>query len=217
MEKQTDLTTDSGKQHDFHPNRVGRVITLAMEEILGNTEVIALLKLVDHPVSIKNNSPYDQDLEFPFVHFSRLLVGLEKAYGARAGHGLAQRIGRACFILGLHEFGPELGLNDLAFRLLPLQMKLKTGSETFAAYFTILTGNRVSLDMDERYILWKMEQCPMCRERQAGAPCCYWMVGLLQEALFWVSAGKYFEVEERECMACGDDLCTFRIGRIPTG
>ena len=144
-------------------------------------------------------------------------VGLESAYGPRAGRGLAVRVGRACFKYGLREFGPELGLTDLAFRLLPLQAKLKNGSEAFAALFNNFTDQRVRLDRDEKYIYWHIERCPLCWERQAKAPCCHLAVGLLQEALFWVSGGKYFEVEEKKCIACGDSACTILIDRTPIG
>ena len=125
-----------------------------------------------------------------------------------AGRGLALRVGRACLKYGLREFGPELGLTDLAFRLLPLQTKLKTGSEAFAALFNKYTDQQVRLERDEKYIFWHIERCPLCWERRTESACCHLAVGLLQEALFWVSGGKYFEVEEKKCIACGDSTCT---------
>jgi predicted hydrocarbon binding protein len=217
MENQTDLLTDSGKPQYFYPNRMGRVILLAMEEILGHSGVNALLNLVDLPGYINKYPPYNQDLHFPFNHISQIQVGLETAYGPRAGRGLAVRIGRACLKYGLREFGPELGLTDLAFRLLPLQAKLKNGSEAFATLFNNFTDQRVRLERDEKFLYWHIERCPLCWERHADAPCCHLAVGLLQEALFWISAGKYFEVEEKKCIACGDSTCTIVIDRTPMG
>jgi hypothetical protein len=40
-------------------------------------------------------------------------------------------------------------------------------------------------------------------------------VGVLQEGLYWVSGGKYFLVEEKKCIACGDSTCTIVIERTP--
>jgi predicted hydrocarbon binding protein len=57
----------------------------------------------------------------------------------------------------------------------------------------------------------------VCWGRRAEAPCCHLAVGLLQEALFWVSGGKYFEVEEKKCVACGDSACTIVLDRTPMG
>jgi predicted hydrocarbon binding protein len=217
MEENTDPFDDSGTQQYFYSNRMGRVILLAMEEILGHSGVNAVLNLANLPEYINDYPPYNQDLNFPFEHISHLQVALESAYGPRAGRGLAVRVGRACLKYGLREFGPELGLTDLAFRLLPLQTKLKNGSEAFAALFNNFTDQQVRLERDEKYIYWHIERCPLCWERQASGPCCHLAVGLLQEALFWVSGGKYFEVEEKKCIACGDSTCTILINRTPMG
>jgi predicted hydrocarbon binding protein len=217
MENSIDLSNNSGKQKYFYSNRMGRVILLAMEEILGHSGVNAVLNLVKLPEYINNYPPFTQDLHFPFEHISQLQVGLEEAYGTRAGRGLVVRVGRTCLKYGLREFGAELGLTDLAFRLLPLQTKLKNGSEAFAALFNNFTDQRVCLDRDEKSIYWNIKRCPVCWGRQTDSPCCHLAVGLLQEALFWVSGGKYFEVEEKKCVACGDSACTIVIDRIPMG
>ena len=144
----------------FYPNRMGRILLLAMEEILGHSGVNAILNLVNLPDYINNYPPYNQDFNFSFEHISLLQVGLENAYGPRAGRGLAVRVGRASFKYGLREFGPELGLTDLAFRLLPLPTKLRTGSEAFAALFNNYTDQRVRLERDEKVIYWHIERCP---------------------------------------------------------
>ncbi len=167
MENHTDLPANPDKKQYFYPNRMGRVVLLAMEEILGHGGVNAVLNLADLPAYINDYPPYNQDLQFPFTHISHLQTGLESAYGPRAGRGLALRVGRACLKYGLREFGPELGLTDLAFRLLPLQTKLKTGSEAFAALFNDFTDQQVRLERDEKYIYWHIERCPLCWERQA--------------------------------------------------
>ena len=39
---------------------------------------------------------------------------------------------------------------------------------------------------------------------KAYDPVCHLAVGLLQEALYWVSGGKVFNVEEKTCIAAGD-------------
>jgi predicted hydrocarbon binding protein len=215
MGKHTDFPNNSSEKQYFYPNRMGRVVLLAMEEILGRGGVNAVLNLAGLSVYINDYPAYNQDLKFPFVHLSLLQSSLESAYGPRAGRGLALRVGRACLKYGMREFGPELGLTDLAFRLLPLQTKLKTGSEAFAALFNKYTDQQVRLERDEKTIFWHIDRCPLCWERQAESPCCHLAVGLLQEALFWVSGGKYFEVEEKKCIACGDSACTILIDRTP--
>ncbi len=207
----------------YYPNRMGRILLLAMEEILGQSGVNAVLNLAHLPAYIHNYPPHNRDMEFPFETISHLQAALEEAYGPRSGRGVAQRIGRASFKYGLREFGPELGLTDLAFRLLPLPAKLKAGSEAMATLFNSCTDQRVRIERDETFIYWHIERCPLCWERHAqegtghafSGPCCNLAVGLLQEALYWLSAGKYFEVTEEKCIACGDSACTILINQTP--
>ena len=200
---------------NYFPNRMGRIMLLAMEEILGHQGVNAILNLAHLPDYIDQFPAANLDLQFPFEHIARLQVALEYAYGPRAGRGLAMRVGRACLKYGLREFGPGLGLNDPAFRMLPLQPRLKAGCEAIAGLFNQFTGQRVRLDMDEKYISWQIERCPLCWERHSDAPCCAMAVGLLQESFYWLSGGKYFLVEEKKCIACGDSTCTIVIDRTP--
>ncbi len=199
----------------FYPNRVGRVVLLAMLEILGHEGVNVVLNLAYLPDYIDQYPAYNQDLKFSFDHVSRLQVALESAYGPRAGRGLSLRVGRACLKYGLREFGAELGMTDLAFRLLPLPTRLKVGSEALAGLFNQFLEQSVRLEVDEEHIYWHIERCPLCWERQAEGPCCALAVGLLQEALYWVSGGKYFMIEEKKCIACGDSTCTIVIDRTP--
>jgi predicted hydrocarbon binding protein len=38
---------------------------------------------------------------------------------------------------------------------------------------------------------------------------------MLQEALFWLTGGKSFLVEETQCIARGDNACTIQLPRQP--
>ena len=218
MEKLTDLPGISTQKAIHPPNRMEQVLLLAMEEILGIAGVNQVFHLADLPeYVIQDHAPAGWDPIFPLKKISHLLVGLESAYGTLAGRGLAQRIGRACFKYSLNEFGPELGFSDLSFRLLPLHAKLKTCNEAFAALFNRFIGQLIRLETDEKSLTWQIEHCPLCRGRHSDVPCCQLAVGWLQELLFWVSGGRCFEVEERKCMACGDNACIIVIDRAPMG
>jgi hypothetical protein len=217
MAKHTDVHDNSGGKQYYYPNRMGRVVYLALEEILGHAGVNALFKIAKLPEFSIDHPTTNQDLGFPFIYISHLQAGLENAYGARAGRGLALRVGRASLRFGLREFSRELCLTDLSFRLQPLQTKLRTGTEAIAALFNNYTDQQVCLERDDKSIIWHIKRCPFCWERQAEDPCCHMEVGFLQEAMFWISGGKHFEVEEIKCIACGDNMCTININRTPVG
>jgi predicted hydrocarbon binding protein len=217
MENQPIEPAKTDKKQHFHPSRMARVVILALEEILGQGGITAASELANLSADAHDNSPRNQGQKFPITQLIHLQAGLESAYGFRAGRGLALRLGRASFKYGLREFGADLGLTDLAFRLLPLQKKIKTGCETLADLFNTHTDQRVRLEGDEKYISWHIQRCPLCLERQVEGQCCHFAVGLLQEALYWVSGGRYFEVKEMKCIACGDNECTILINQTPIG
>ena len=198
-------------QSYHYPNKMGRIILLAMEEILGRNGIHAILNHTELQQWINNYPPNNLDLSFPFEDLSRIQVGLEEIYGPRGGQGLALRIGQASFKYGLREFGPMLGITDMAFRLLPLPTKLSQGAEIFADTFNKFTDQRVRIDDTEKKIFWHIERCPVCWQRKVNKPSCDLAVGILQEALYWISGGKFFDVTEIACIAQGDPACTIVI------
>jgi hypothetical protein len=199
----------------YYPNRMGRIIFLATEEILGQIGVNAILNLAGLSEFINNYPKNNQDMDFSFEYISRLQVALEDFYGPRGGRGVALRIGRSCFQHILHEYGPLFGLTDLAFRLLPLGTKLKIGTSAFADIFNKFTDQSVHLEDNGKVFLWQTERCPLCWERHSDSMTCQMTVGLVQEALHWISGGKFFNVEESLCIAMGDPTCTIVIEKAP--
>lgn len=199
----------------YYPNRMGRIILLSMEEVMGRNGVNALLKLASLSNLIENYPSDNTEPSFPFSTVSSLTEMLEQAYGPHGGRGLALRIGRACFNYGVRQYSTQMGLTEMAFRLLPLPSKLHAGASAFAELFNNFTDQRVSVEEDHGIILWHIERCPLCWERKAHDPVCHLAVGLLQEALYWLSGGKVFNVEEKTCIAAGDPTCTIVIDQSP--
>jgi len=146
---------------------------------------------------------------------SRYLEGLERLYGSQPGRGIARRIGRACFPYGLREFGDTLGLTGTSFRLLPLPAKLKTFAGALTGLLHAHTDQRVTVEEGDGKLLWHVERCTLCLKRHTSEPTCDLAVGLAEEALYWLSSGKIFQVEEIACIARGDLRCTLRIDEAP--
>ena len=202
-------------QQFYYPNRMGRIILLSMEEVMGRTGVNAVLHLAELPSLIENYPPDNTSLAFPFSTFSHLTQVLEQAYGPHGGRGLALRIGRASFNYGVRQYGTQMGLTEMAFRLLPLPAKLHAGAKAFAELFNKFTDQQVRVEMEDGRILWYIDRCPLCWERKTHDAVCHLAVGLLQEALYWISGGKVFNVEEQTCIAAGDQACTIVIDQTP--
>lgn len=109
----------------YYPNKIGRLCFLSLEEVMGQNGVKALLRLADLQQYIDAYPPNDLKREFPFEAISKYSVALGTMYGPRGARGLELRAGRVAFSLGLKEFGPLLGMADLALKLMPITMKLK--------------------------------------------------------------------------------------------
>lgn len=194
---------------------MGRIILLAMEDVIGHNGLNTILNLAGLSGIIDNMPPINFDRQFSFDSMSRMMACIESYFGPRAGQGLALRSGRACFKYGLREFGPMLGVSDMAFRLLPLSKKLTAGANLFAQTFNKFSDQQVRVEELDEVIHWHIDRCPICWQRKTDLPSCHLAVGILQEALYWVSGGKYFQIEETNCIAKGDSSCTIVIQKQP--
>ncbi|MBI3166161.1 MAG: 4-vinyl reductase [Chloroflexi bacterium] len=197
------------------PQKMGRIILLGLEEVIGRGGLEAVLQVGELEEAAQNVRSGLEERTFSFEAVSRLHQALEELYGPRGGRGLALRVGRSCFKYGLKEYGSMLGLTETAFRLLPLPTKLHAGAGSFAGLFNKYTDQQVRVAETDSEILWHIERCPLCWGRVADEPVCHLAVGLLQEALYWLSGGKVFQVEEIACHARGDERCTILIQKKP--
>lgn len=209
------MPEQSKKETYYWPNKMGRMLLLALEDVMGRNGVRAVLSLSGLRHRVNNYPPDNLELGFSFEESSSIMQALEEMYGPRSGRSLAIRAGRAGFKYGLKYFGSLFGMADLAFRLLPLEMKLKVGLNAMADTFNDFTDQVVRVEEEPDRFICVVERCPVCWERRADKPCCHAAVGLLQETVSWISSGKSFDIEQIACIASGDSTCTFRIDKQP--
>jgi predicted hydrocarbon binding protein len=115
----------------------------------------------------------------------------------------------------LRDFGAVLGVADLAFRLLPLGVKIKVGVNAMADTFNKTSDQIVRIEEVPDRFYYHIDRCPVCWGRTADVPICHAGLGLLQEGLHWVTGGKNIWVEETHCIAKGDPACTYVIDKRP--
>jgi predicted hydrocarbon binding protein len=199
----------------YYPNRMGRIVLTAMEDVMGHNGVNSILNFAKLPHLVDKYPPNNLELGFSFSEFGAIQESLDELFGFRGGRALAQRTGRESFHYALKEFMPVLGIADLAFRPLHLGMKLKIGLEVFAETFNKFTDQQVRLSEDSEQHFWIIERCPVCWNRITMDPCCHVAVGLLEQSLQWVSNGRQFLVKEEECIAAGDYSCIITISKKP--
>jgi predicted hydrocarbon binding protein len=198
-----------------YADEMGHILLLALQEVLGSQGTKAILvaaDLSDLAYRAFTGSPNDG---LRFEQVSRIQDALEDFYGLQGGQGVAMRCGRTSFKYGLREFGERSGFTDLEFRLLPINDRVRVGTELLARVFNDHTGHMVKVSNQADRYIWEIERCPVCWGRHASGVSCHLAVGILQESLFWVSGGKYFNVKETHCIAKGDRTCTIVVNKKP--
>jgi predicted hydrocarbon binding protein len=199
----------------YVPNKLGKILLQSYKEVMGFEGITASENLAGLLHLIQNEPPDNMNNQFCADDMGQIHEMLEKEYGARAGRGIALRAGRVCFKYGLQEFGPSMGISEPDFRLLPLAQKIESGFQTLAALTKSHATEGIELHETPQNFSWQVQRCPLCWQRTSDAPCCHLAVGLFQEALFWISGGKNYHVEETACIAAGHPSCTFEIARHP--
>ncbi len=200
----------------YYPNKIARIALIALEDVMGKNGINAIFNLAALANLIDDLPPDNLDREFDFADFSAVNGALEEMYGPRGGRGLALRAGRATFANGLRTFGALAGVGDLAFKVLPLQAKLRIGIPAMAKIFTQTSDQLSTVEEFDDHFIYTIHKCPVCWGRKTDKADCYVAVGLLQEGLKWVSGGNEFRVNESKCIAVGDDVCDFVIFKEPT-
>jgi predicted hydrocarbon binding protein len=200
----------------FYANKFARIALSALEDVMGRNALNAVLNLA-HLGFLINHLPADNlNREFDFADFGALNYALEELYGPRGGRGLALRAGRATFDDALRNFGVLAGAGDLAFKVLPLQVKLRHGLPAMAKIFSQVSDQLSTVQELEDVFVYTIHRCPVCWGRPpSDKPVCFIATGLLQEALKWVSGGGEFRVQETRCIAMGDSVCEYTIDKTP--
>jgi hypothetical protein len=199
----------------IHPDRLKRVLLLAMKEILGQEGAEALMKSPRHQVSDHGHVPIFPTPDFPVGNIFQVQTALEEKFGTLAGRGLAMRVGRTCLKYSLREFGNELGLTGQGFRQMPLPARLKVGNDVLARFFNQFTSQSILLEMNDHQFTWHIDRLLPGLENDVDGLCCAWLMGFIQEAWNWMSGGKFFPVEERNCISKGQGRCTIVINQTP--
>lgn len=183
---------------------------------MGRNGLNAILTLAGLNTYLDNPPPDNLDKQFDFGDFTALNIALEDMFGPRGGRGLALRAGRAIFAGGLRSFGALAGVGDLAFKVLPLNAKLRVGVPAMANIFTQFS-DQISNVYEEGSdkVIYTLERCPMCWGRKVDRPVCFMGQGLLQEGLRWLSGGREFKVDMTTCIGKGDPMGKYVIFKEP--
>jgi hypothetical protein len=199
----------------YYPYKFARIAIIALREVMGQNGVNAILNLSGLSNLIENLPPDNLERKFDFADFSAISGAMEEMFGPRGGRSLAMRAGRATFEDGLKNFGALVGVGDLAFKVLPLQIKLRIGLPAMAKIFTQTSDQLSTVEEKPDHYIYTIHRCPVCWGRHTEKPACNYANGLLQASLKWVSGGNEFRVMQPISKSSGGENCQFIIPKEP--
>jgi len=199
----------------YYPNRFARLFMLAVEDVMGKVGLHTILSMANLDFYIDQLPPDDLAKQFDFAYMAAISQALEDMYGPRGGRGIALRIGRATFSMGMKNFGVLAGMQDPAFKALPLEKRLNMGLKALAAVFNRFSDQRCIVVEQEDHYQFIVEISPMAWGRSIDQPVSHALVGIIQEGLRWASHGHEFLVFELPRQAHEDEQYVFKVNKNP--
>lgn len=202
-------------EHRPMPNAALRVLLEAIEDVMGENGTKAVLNAGGLSEYIDNYPPKNLDMDANFSQYGAAQQAVEDFYGPRGARAMLLRIGRATFQFGLRDQPAILGLAGVALKALPEKTRMKLILERMAKAAVERVNQPTSLKEEDDAFYFVVDECP-CRWRPAhDKPCCYVTVGVLMEAMTWIT-GKLHRVEEVACISNGASNCVYRIAKEAT-
>lgn len=191
--------------------KLGGMIFHGMEEIIGHSGVVAVLNFARLPDLLEHFNQRDLPVALAYSELGKIQSSLEKLYGPRGGRGIALRSGRSCFNYSLREYGKELGLLSLSYRLMTASAKISAGLNLVVGHLSEIFATTIDLEELPDHYNVTIRNCPVCYQRKINVEVCHLFVGFLQEFLYWISGGKFYNVHETACAASGANACVIQI------
>lgn len=200
----------------FYANKFALIMLEALEDVVGEKGLNAILNLANLSSLIGHYPPKNLAKEFDFADVSAIDQAVVEMYGERGARGLALRAGRAAFDDELRNYGALAGTSAPEFQGLPLHVKLRVGLPALAMIFSSISDQQCTVEERMDSYVYSIHRCPVCWGRKSpDHPICFSVVGLLEEGVKWISGGHEFRVQETECVAMGADACRFLIQKAP--
>jgi len=192
------------------PNAALRVLLEAIEDVMGANGTKAVLNAGGLSNYIDNFPPKNLDMEATFAEYGGVQQAVEDFYGPRGARAMLLRIGRATFQFGLRDQPAILGLAGVALKALPEKTRMKLILERMAKAAQDRVNQPTSLREEDDAFYFIVNECPCHWRPPHEKPCCYVTVGVLMEAMAWIT-GKLHKVEEVACISSGASNCVYRI------
>lgn len=194
------------------------VIIEGAQEIIGPAGIQAVFNLAQRDSLVPYQSIEEMRMGIKYDDLSAMVFVLEDLYGPRSAHGVLLRAGRASFRYLMRDFGDVIGIGSIDYRLQPARQRLRGGLEALAGVFREQACQLVEIGEDSQHWIWRSELKMASVERELVKGISYFITGILQEYMEWVSGGKYYPVNEQSFVENqGKVIFTLQIDKHPLG
>lgn len=194
----------------FIANAIMRQALVAIEEVMGQQGLHAVLRISGLEQYIQAAPPDDLEPAIRFEDYARLNKAIEEFYG-RGGPGMLKRIGRASFHYGIREQPALMGLASTALKLMPQRQRIKFVLSSLGnAIKKASPDTEFWVDDRTENPAYCIRDCSMCAGRRAEKPAGHLLIGSLEAAVKWAT-GATPRIRETMCMAKGDPYGRFEV------
>ena len=195
------------------PNANLRLLLVALQEVLGDNGLKAVLKQGGFVQYIDHFPPDDTHRESKFSTYGQIQQAVESFYGGpRGARAMMRRAGHATFQHTLKSRPAILGLVGVALKVVPEGTRMKFMLDRIAKASTDEVNLPAHVEEQGDHFLFVAEACTCVfrsRDPKLG-PCCFVTAGVLEAAVEWAT-GKRHAVKEIACLQNGDDACRYRV------
>lgn len=197
-------------------NRIGRLMLVALADMMGQNGLNAVLKLGKLPDYETLLPPDDMVQAFDFADYGALAGAVLDTYGPRGAKVLMVRAGAAFFNAGIGPFMENYGAGmDVGNRLVPFSLKLPLFLKWIARTYNATSDLIVEIKDGGDHYLYVNKRCPICWGRHVSTPDCHHTLGFLQAAIRFIAIDKNIPIRQVSSIAMGDPSCDFEVGKRP--
>lgn len=195
------------------PNANVRLLLMALQEVMGDNGLKAVLKQGGLERFVDNFPPDDTQRDSRFSDYGHIQQAVETFYGGpRGARAMMRRAGHATFQHTLKSRPAILGMVGVALKALPEGTRMRFMLDRIAKASTDEVNMPAHVEDQPDHFMYVSEVCTcVYRERDPKlGPCCFVTAGVLEAAVQWAT-GKHHTVKEVACLQNGDDACRYRV------
>jgi predicted hydrocarbon binding protein len=199
-------------------NKAYRVILLGVIEIIGHNGLKSVLNFSGLSKYIDNLPAGDTEKTGPKIsEVAKLSEGIEEIYGKNGARAILLQVGRMQAKWGVEENPSIAEAAQTAMSGMSESDRAKVILTYTADTLSKQLNTKSWIEQDGDVFFYKDGAVTHCFNRKSDVPVCHTGAGFLAGLVDWAVGNNNWKVEETQCAAMGEPLCTYRISKKDGG